>query len=86
MEIWFKQKKAQNELRTDWAKFLEKISVEKIEKKTVKIKVKLPQVNKKFLARKRACSNTVFSLYFEIIVKKCHTAKLDFLIAPPVLA
>ena len=36
MEIRFKQKKAQNELRRDWANFLEKISVEKIEKKNSK--------------------------------------------------
>ena len=51
----------------------------KIEKR-VKIKVKLPHVNKKPLARKRIfCSNTVFSLYFKFRAKKFHaTTPLGF--------
>ena len=49
--------------------------IQKIEK-TVKIKVKLPHVNKKPLARKRIfCSNTVFSLYFKFRAKKFYAAK-----------
>ena len=46
-------------------------------KKTVKIKVKLPHVNKKPLAREKAnfCSNTILSLYFILRAKKFHTAK-----------
>ena len=44
--------------------------------KTVKIKVKLPHVNKKSLSRKPLfCSNTFFSLYFKIRVKKFYAAK-----------
>ena len=46
--------------------------IQKIEK-TVKIKVKLPHVNKKPLAN--FCSNTVFSLYFKFRAKKFHAAK-----------
>ena len=63
----------------DWKNHLEKNPIEKI-KKTVKIKVILPHVNKKPLARKqKICSNTVFSLYFKIRAKKFHAAKpLDF--------
>ena len=37
----------------DWENNLEKHPIQKIEKKTLKIKVKLPHVNKKPLARKR---------------------------------
>ena len=41
--------------------FRKKIHSEKIEKKTVKIKVKLPHVNKKPLAKKRIFVQTPFS-------------------------
>ena len=44
----------------DWKNHLEKNSIQKIEK-TVKIKVKLPHVNKKPLARKRIFVQTPFS-------------------------
>ena len=45
-------------------------------RKTVKIKVKLPHVNKKTTGEKaNFCSNTVFSLSFEIRAKKFHAAK-----------
>ena len=44
--------------------------------KTVKIKVKLPHVNKKSTSEKaNLCSNTVFSLCFETRAKKFHSAK-----------
>ena len=43
-----------------WENHLEKIPIQKIEK-TVKIKVKLPHVNKKPLARKRISVQTPFS-------------------------
>ena len=59
----------------DWKNHLEKNPIQKIEK-TVKIKVKLPHVNKKTTSEKtNFCSNTVFSLYFKIRVKKFHAAK-----------
>ena len=59
----------------DWENHLEKSSIQKIEK-TVKSKVKLPHVNKKTTSEKsNFCSNTAFSLYFKIRVKKFHTAK-----------
>ena len=49
--------------------------IQKIEK-TVKIKVKLPHVNKKTTTDKaNFCSNTVFSLYFKIRAIKFHAAK-----------
>ena len=44
-------------------------------KKTVKIKVKLPHVNKKPLARKRIFVQTPFSLYFKFRAQKFHAAK-----------
>ena len=44
----------------DWENHLEKNSIQKIEK-TVKIKVKLPHVNKKPLARTRIFVQTPFS-------------------------
>ena len=44
----------------DWENHLEKIPIQKLEK-TVKIKVKLPHVNKKPLARKRIFVQTPFS-------------------------
>ena len=56
-------------------KSLEKNPIQKIEK-TVKIKVKLPHVNKKTTTDKaNFCSNTVFSLYFKFRAKKFHAAK-----------
>ena len=57
-----------------WENHLEKNPIQKIEN-TVKIRVKLPHVNKKPLPRNRICSNTVFSLYFKIRAKKIHAAK-----------
>ena len=58
-----------------WKNHLEKNPVQKIEK-TVKIKVKLPHVNKKTTTDKaNFCSNTVFSLYSKIRAKKFHAAK-----------
>ena len=50
---------------------LEKNPIQKIEK-TVKIKVKMPHVNKKPIARKR---NFVFSLYLKFKAKKFQAAK-----------
>ena len=59
----------------DWENHLEKNPMQKIEK-TVKIKVKLPHVNKKPLARKRIFVQThVFSFYFKFRAKKFHAAK-----------
>ena len=52
-----------------------KIRSKKIEK-TVKVKVKLPHVNKKTSSEKaNFCSNVVFSLYFKTRAKKFHAAK-----------
>ena len=49
--------------------------IQKIEQ-TVKIRVKLPHVNKKTTTEKtNFCSNTVFSLYLKISAKKIHAAK-----------
>ena len=45
----------------DWENHLEKNPIQKIEKQTVKIKMKLPHVNKKPLARKRIVIQTPFS-------------------------
>ena len=59
----------------DWENHLEKNPIQKIEK-TVKIRVKLPHVNKKTTTEKpNFCSNTIFSLYFKIRAKKIHAAK-----------
>ena len=58
----------------DWENHLEKIRSKK-SKKTVKIKVKLPHVNKKPLARKRIFVQTPFSHYLKFRAKKFHTAK-----------
>ena len=58
----------------DWENHLEKNPIQKIEK-TVKIRVKLPHVNKKQLPRNRIFVQTVFSLYFKIRAKKIHAAK-----------
>ena len=44
--------------------------------KTVKIKVKLPHVNKKTTSEKaNFCSNSVFSLYFKFGAKTIHATK-----------
>ena len=52
--------------------------IQKIEK-TVKIKVKLPRVNKKTTSEKsNFCSNTVFSLDFKFRAKKIHAANNSF--------
>ena len=57
------------------AKPFRKNPIQKIEK-TVKIKVKLPHVNKKTTSeRENFCSNNVFSIYFKIKAKKIHAAK-----------
>ena len=53
----------------DWKDYLEKIRSKKIDKKTVKIKVELPHVNKKPLARKVISVQTTFSHYFKIRAK-----------------
>ena len=58
----------------DWENHLEKNPIQKIEK-TVKIRVKLPHVNKKPLPRNRIFVQTPFSLYFKIRAKKIHAAK-----------
>ena len=64
----------------DWENQLEKNPVQKIEK-TVKIRVKLPYVNKKPLPKNRIfvhnifLKNTIFALYFKIRAKKIHAAK-----------
>ena len=51
-------------------------SASKNQKKTVKIKVEFPHVNKKTTSDKaNLCSNTVFSLYFNIRAKKFQAAK-----------
>ena len=57
----------------DWKNHLEKNRIQKIEK-TVKIKVKLPHVNKKPLARKRIFVQTPFS-HFKLRAKKFHAAR-----------
>ena len=58
----------------DWENHFEKNPIQKIEK-TVKIKVKLPHVNKKPLARKRIFVQTPFSHYFKFKAKKFHAVK-----------
>ena len=59
----------------DWENHLEKNPIQKIEK-TVKIRVKLPHVNKKPLPINRTFVQTpIFSLYFKIRAKKIHAAK-----------
>ena len=60
----------------DWKNHLEKKSDQKKSKKTVKIKVKLPHVNKKPLARKRIFVQTPFShSTLNLERKKFHAAK-----------
>ena len=59
----------------DWENHLEKNRIQKIEK-TLKIRVKLPHVNKKTTNEKpNFCSNTIFVLYYKIRAKKGHAAK-----------
>ena len=58
----------------DWENHLEKNPIQKIEK-TLKIKVKLPHVNKKPLARKRIFVQTPFSHSTLKLEKKIHAAK-----------
>ena len=58
----------------DCENHLEKNPIQKIEK-TVKIKVKLPHVNKNTSEKANFCSNTVFSLYFKFKAEKFHAAK-----------
>ena len=63
-------------------KTIRKNPIQKTEK-TVKIKVKLPHVNKKTTSEKaNFCSNTVFSLYFKFRAKKSHAAKTTRFFAP----
>ena len=48
-------------------------------RKTVKIKVKLPHVNKKTTSEKaNFCANTVFSLYFKNRAKMVHRKPTPF--------
>ena len=64
----------------DWENHLEKNPIQNIDK-TVKIKVKLPHVNKKQLARKQIFVQTPFSHSTLKLVKKFHAAKpLAFLL------
>ena len=85
--MWTKKPLARNEnliqtkkLGLEWAvkglgKHLQKNPFQKIEK-TVKIRVKLPHVNKKPPTEKpNFCSNTIFALYCKIRAKKIHAAK-----------
>ena len=66
----------------DWENHLEINPIQKIEK-TVKIKVKLPQVNNKTTIEKsNFCSNTVVSLCFKFRAKKTHVAKPLVFFAP----
>ena len=58
----------------DCENHLEKNPIHKIEK-TVKIRVKLPHVNKKPLARKQIFVQTPFSHYLKFRPKKFHAAK-----------
>ena len=61
MEIWFKQK-TRHGMNSEWiVKTIWKKAIQKIEKKTVKIKVKSSHVNKKPLAIKRIFVQTSFS-------------------------
>ena len=53
----------------DWENYLEKNPIQKIEKK-VKIKMKLPHLNKKPLVRKRIFVQTPFSHYTLILEQK----------------
>ena len=71
----------------DWENYLEKNPIQKIEKKTVKFKEKLPHVNKKTTIEKaNFCSNTVFSLYFKFRTKKSRHKTTHFFAPLPVSA
>ena len=60
-----------------FGKPLRKISDSKIEKKTLKVKVTLPQCEQKTTSEKaNFCANTVLSLYFKIRAEKFHDAKV----------
>ena len=59
----------------DWENHLEKTRSKKKIEKTVKIKVKMPHMNKKPLARKRIFVQTPFSHYFKFRAKKFQAAK-----------
>ena len=60
----------------DWKNYLEKNAIQKIEKKTVKIRVKLPRVNKKPLPRNRIFVQTPFShSTLKLERKKIYVAK-----------
>ena len=60
----------------DWENHLEKIPIQKIKKKIVKTRLKLPHVNKKTTSEKtNFCLSAVFSLYFKDRAKKIHAAK-----------
>ena len=63
-------------------KQLRKKPIQKIEKKTVKIEVKLPHVNKKPLARKRIFIQTQFSHYTLILERKISRRKTTRFFAP----
>ena len=65
----------------DWENHLEKTDPEN--QKTVKMKVKLPHVNKKTTSEKANFrSNTVFSLYFKFRAKKISRRKTTRFFAP----
>ena len=60
----------------DWETDLEKNPIQKIEKKNSKNQSKIASCEQKTTSEKaNFCSNTVFSLYFEIRAKKFHAAK-----------
>ena len=65
----------------DWENHLEKNPILKIEK-TVKIKVKLPHVNKKPLARKRIFVQTPFSHSILKLEQKSSRRKITRFFAP----
>ena len=70
----------------DWENHLEKNPIQKIEK-TIKIKVKLPHLNKKPLARKRIFVQTPFShSTVKLEQKKSHRKTTGFLAPLPVSA
>ena len=54
-----------------------KISVSKIEKKTLKVKGKMPQCEQKTTSEKaNFCASNVLLLYFKIRAEKFHAAKV----------
>ena len=58
----------------DWKNHLEKSSIQNIEKNS-KNQSDIAASEQKPLAKANYCSNTVFSLYFKIRMKKMHDAK-----------